>query len=261
MIYVSLSMEEVERLTEFLQQSHRWLSHPTFLSPCPLSLFPSLSQKPWACSSSAYFISWAAHHSGTPPSSQQQCIHTRMEVTEAWVNSHWLEVERCSVGRWEGANIKHSWPSWITRFLLRTCQRNPNWKQENASQCSPRTSSRDHTPKTSKQGLVNINKRLRGSWLDTVIKVAHTFQSISMGVLSLLINWHIFESQILHFFLIPPLWLDFKREQLKAKAEPRSHLHHWLCLHKCRCKTIKFLLASLGKLTITHRDSLTQYSH
>lgn len=133
-------MEEVEWLTEFLQQSHRWLSHPIFLSPRTFSLFPSLSPKLWACSSPTYFISRAAHHSGTPPSSQQQCTHTRMEVTVAWVISHWLELERCSVGRREGANVKHSWPGWITRFLLRTCQRNPNWKQESASQCSLRTS-------------------------------------------------------------------------------------------------------------------------
>ncbi|KAG7336349.1 hypothetical protein KOW79_001042 [Hemibagrus wyckioides] len=83
-------------------------------------------KKPWACSSSAYFISRAALDSGTPPSSQQRRTHTRMEVTAAWVNSHWLETERCSVGRREGANVKHSWPGWITRFLLRTCQRNPN---------------------------------------------------------------------------------------------------------------------------------------
>lgn len=133
-------MEEVERLTEFLQQSHRWLSHPTFLSPHPFSLFPSFSPKSWACSSSAYSILRTAHHSGTPPSSQQRCTHTRMEVTAARVNSHWLEPERCSVGHREGANVKHSWPGWITRFLLRTCQRNPNWKQESASQCSLRTS-------------------------------------------------------------------------------------------------------------------------
>lgn len=133
-------MEEVERLTEYLRQSHRWLSHPTFLSLRPLSLFPPLSVKPWISSSSAYFIFWAAHHSGTPPSSQQQCTHTGMEVTAARVNSHWLKLERCSVGCREGANVKHSWPGWITRFLLRTCQRNPNWKQESASQCSPRTS-------------------------------------------------------------------------------------------------------------------------
>lgn len=100
----------------------------------------SLTPKLWACSSSAYFISRAAHHSGTPPSSQQQSTHTRIKVTMAWVSSHWLELERCNVGRRLGANVKHSWPGWITCFLLRTCQRNPNWKQESASQCSLRTS-------------------------------------------------------------------------------------------------------------------------
>lgn len=112
-----------------IQQSPDGFPIPPFsLSASVFSLFPSLSQKPWACSSSAYFISWAAYHSGTPPSSQQRRTHTRIEVTEAWVHSHWLELESCSVGRREWANVKHSWPGWITRFLLQTCQRNPELK-------------------------------------------------------------------------------------------------------------------------------------
>lgn len=47
------------------------------------------------------------------------------------------EVQR---GMQEGANVMCSCSGWITRFLLRTCQRNTNWKQESTSQRSPWTS-------------------------------------------------------------------------------------------------------------------------